>query len=424
MTVTFTVGTRDVTPTATTINPISGTSASSGSWCYYVYYPLCLNTTNLSISYSGLPSGDAYMCFQASGGSFGTVTINALNMTEPELAKSLEKLRAFLEFNYEQLSADQKDNITIIIDKLTSLTIGELVQYILDNVPQETLATLSLESSRQKLQDFIFRLTSDTINALQDNLVALEQYIQEIPENILEDQKELLKETLQEIIRYITPEDITELITKLIVEVKWRIQDIQETTVGSLIGKILYTVDTADPKRIISAGGGGGGGQVHSLPLADTGSLSVTIYALGSEIDSIVMDANGNTSVGVGKNGSNAIINHTFDNVITSVEFIGGNGGNGGNASSNCKGGGGGNGGSYSITNNDLKNINGDKITIKNTTGTSGVGYNSGSNGSTADNTSGNVPIDFEDETTAKLGNGGQEKKSGNTPFVMVYYKV
>ena len=211
----------------------------------------------------------------------------------------------------------------------------------------------------------------------------------------------------------------------MIAEVKWRIQHIQETTVGSLIGKILYTVDIADPKRIISAGGGGGGGQVHSVPLADTGSLSVTIYALGSEIDSIVMDASGNTSVGVGKNGSNAIIKHTFeDNVITSVEFIGGDGGNGGNASSNCKGGGGGNGGSYSITNNDLKNINGDKITIKNTTGTPGVGYNSGSSGGTGDNTPGYVSIDFEDETTSKLGNGGQEKKSGNTPFVMVYYKV
>jgi hypothetical protein len=421
MTVTFKIGTTDVTPSYSTINPISGTSASSGSWRYYVYYPLCLNTTNLSISYSGLPSGDAYMCFQASGGSFGTITINASDMTDSELDKSLEKLRAFLEFNYEQLSEEQKDNITIIIDKLTSLTIGELVQYILDNVPQETLATLSLESSRQKLQDFIFRLTSDTINALQDNLVALEQYIQEIPENILEDQKELLKKTLQEIIRNITSEENLELIA----EVKWRIQHIQETTVGSLIGKILYTVDIADPKRIISAGGGGGGGQVHSVPLADTGSLSVTIYALGSEIDSIVMDASGNTSVGVGKNGSNAIIKHTFkDNVITSVEFIGGDGGNGGNASSNCKGGGGGNGGSYSITNNDLKNINGDKITIKNTTGTPGVGYNSGSSGSTGDNTSGYVSIDFEDGTTAKLGSGGQEKKSGNTPFVMVYYKV
>ena len=75
MTVTFTVGTRDVTPTATTINPISGTSASSGSWRYYVYYPSSSSDTTLTIGYgSGSTGSTGYMCIQSPGGSGGSTT--------------------------------------------------------------------------------------------------------------------------------------------------------------------------------------------------------------------------------------------------------------------------------------------------------------------------------------------------------------
>ena len=439
MTVTFKIGETDVTPEYSTFNPISVSDSSNneGSWCYYVYYPLCLNTTNLSISYSGLPSGDAYMCFQASGGSFGTVTIELLNsytnISYTLEQKYLDNLQTFLTINDDLLSAEQKATIKTIIETLKPLEFKEQINTILSNIPQDILESLSSVSSQEKLQLLIYELTLKTITTMKDDLV----YIEELLEPLTTDMTSPIYDSitwdingLQKVIDVLldiakeytagglTKDKVENLINKYITNITEVYPTIDNPA-------FILLLQIADLKRIISAGGGGGGGQVYSVPLADTGSLSVTIYAIGSEIDSIVMDASGNTSVGVGKNGSNAIIKPKSDDVvITSVEFIGGNGGNGGNASSNCKGGGGGNGGSYSITNNDLKNINEGKITITNTTGTPGVGYNSGSSGGTGDNNSGYVLVDFEDETTAKLGNGGQEKKSGNTPFVMVYYKV
>ena len=438
MTVTFKIGETDVTPEYSTFNPISVSDSSNneGSWCYYVYYPLCLNTTNLSISYSGLPSGDAYMCFQASGGSFGTVTIELLNsytnISYTRLDKYLDNLQTFLTINDDLLSAEQKATIKTIIDTLKPLELKEQINTILSNIPQDILESLSSVSSQEKLQLLIYELTLKTITTIKDDLV----YIEELLEPLTTDETSpiyvpitkdgYISQGLIDGILDFTKVFIEDGITPNKDKAKKLINDYITTEFPTIDNPaFILLLQIADLKRIISAGGGGGGGQVYSVPLADTGSLSVTIYAIGSEIDSIVMDASGNTSVGVGKNGSNAIIKPKSDDVvITSVEFIGGNGGNGGNASSNCKGGGGGNGGSYSITNNDLKNINEGKITITNTTGTPGVGYNSGSSGGTGDNNSGYVLVDFKDGTQAKLGNGGQEKKSGNTPFVMVYYKV
>jgi hypothetical protein len=71
MTVTFKIGTTDVTPTATTINPISAIDPTS-SWKYYVYYPSQTTTTSLIVSYDNSATG--YMCIQSPGGSGGSTT--------------------------------------------------------------------------------------------------------------------------------------------------------------------------------------------------------------------------------------------------------------------------------------------------------------------------------------------------------------
>jgi hypothetical protein len=73
MTVTFKIDTTDVTPSYSTINPISGTSASSGSWKYYLYSPPSSSETTLTIGYSSGSTG-AYMCIQSAGGSGGSTT--------------------------------------------------------------------------------------------------------------------------------------------------------------------------------------------------------------------------------------------------------------------------------------------------------------------------------------------------------------
>jgi len=82
MSVTFkidtTEGKTDVTPTATTFNPISGPSgpsnnASSDSWKYYLYYPSSSSETTLTINYD-IGSTGGYMCIQSAGGSGGSST--------------------------------------------------------------------------------------------------------------------------------------------------------------------------------------------------------------------------------------------------------------------------------------------------------------------------------------------------------------
>jgi hypothetical protein len=75
MSVTFKIGTTDVTPSYSTINPISGTSnnASSDSWKYYLYYPSSSSETTLTIGYSSGSTG-GYMCIQSAGGSGGSTT--------------------------------------------------------------------------------------------------------------------------------------------------------------------------------------------------------------------------------------------------------------------------------------------------------------------------------------------------------------
>jgi len=75
MTVTFKIDTTDVTPSYSTINPISGTSASSDSWKYYLYYPPSSSETTLTIGYSSGSTGSTgYMCIQSPGGSGGSTT--------------------------------------------------------------------------------------------------------------------------------------------------------------------------------------------------------------------------------------------------------------------------------------------------------------------------------------------------------------
>jgi hypothetical protein len=283
MTVTFKIGTTDVTPSYSTINPISGTSASSGSWKYYLYYPSSSSDTTLTIGYGG-GSTDAYMCFQAPGGSHGSSTSSII-------------------------------------------------------------------------------------------------YDGDIPTSLTE--QEVLTAEIKAIIL--------------------------------LLNSVTYDITGA-------GGGGGGGGQVYSPSLETSASLTVKIYKMGSgtdptvigttsNIDSVYIDTTSiNKTVGVGKNGSNAIEGDTS-------QLVGPSGGNGGDG-----GAGGGNGGSYGTLK--IKSGSETLITSNGKNGTPGVGYNSGSSGSTGDNTPGYVSVSFKDGTKANLGSGGQQNKSGNTPFVMVYYKV
>ena len=159
-------------------------------------------------------------------------------------------------------------------------------------------------------------------------------------------------------------------------------------------------------------GGGGGGGQVYVKSLGVSSELSITIYAIGSEKDTTVMDksdTSGNISVGAGKNGTNGT-NGPTDPC--------GDGGDGGNSNSNCKGGGGGNAGSVSPNSNDPYN---------NTnlgSGKPGNGYYDGTTGSFGDSVPGYVSVDFNDGTKANLGSGGKQGIAGNTSFVMVYYPI